>query len=469
VVTSIRRSLLAARTALPVVGALAFACLAGPALAQCWTVGPAHGQNGPYGYEGVAAGSWDPDGVGPSDPWLAVSVGPGAGPIQVWTGSEWTTIGGWFNAPPVAFASHNGQLHAVGSFSYLSGPLWCAARWSGSAWEMLGSGIGGSPGDYADAVESYGGWLWVGGWFRLGSVMTSCAAWNGFSWIDVGLPGQVADFAVIDGQLYAAVRWGSSAGAVYQFTNPGWTRIGGMADGAVLTVEGYLGEIAAGGLFTEYGGQSASRIARWNGSQWTSLGLGATNAQPGDAVKSLRVHNGQLIAAGKFGQMDGQSMGNVAAWNGFFWSSLGSGITYNNFNSASRLELFNGDLVVVGQFSAVGGVLAPYAARWNGVAWGPFLEGINGRVRAFLNTGTTLYAGGDLDFSWSGASFNHLVGWNGSTFLDNLAGGGGLPGVGGTVNAMTLHSWSRVTGPVLIVGGSFAYAGGDPAPAPGPV
>ena len=39
----------------------------------------------------------------------------------------------------------------------------------------------------------------------------------------------------------------------------------------------YKGELIAGGTFITAGGVTANRIARWDGSSWSSLGSGMTN------------------------------------------------------------------------------------------------------------------------------------------------------------------------------------------------
>ena len=434
---------------------------------QCWAKGPAHGSSGLLVSDLLAARSWDPDGAGPSGPWLIASGASEWQSPDVWTGTEWAPFPWYFDLPVAAYEVFAGQLHAVGSFTQINGlPLPCLARWNGSQWESVGPGIGGDPGDQAHAVLSYGGWLWVGGDFRspVSTAETSCAAWNGAYWVDVDLDlpplWTVTDFAVLNGQLYASARMGSSAGAVYRFVNPNWTRIGDIADNAVQTVEGYAGQLFAGGYFTDYAGQSTSRIARWNGSDWVPLGQGITNAQGGDAVRVLREYNGSLIAGGRFSQMDGQEFTNIAAWNGSSWSGLTTGTPYNNYNTGVfTLELHAGELIVVGDFSSAGDLLTQGIARWNGASWRAFMEGINAPVLSFFNAGGTLYAGGAFDFTLGGADLHHIVGWSESG-LYNVAGVGGPAGVSGDVAALTMHSFNRFEGPKLYVGGTFIYAGG---------
>ena len=113
------------------------------------------------------------------------------------------------------------------------------AKWNGSAWSALGSGMGGDRCQlvYALAVDGAGN-LYAGGYFTTagGVAANHIAKWNGSAWSALG---------------------------------------SGMSDGAVaaLAVDG-AGNLYAGGYFTTAGGVAANRIAKWNGSAWSALGSG---------------------------------------------------------------------------------------------------------------------------------------------------------------------------------------------------
>ena len=95
------------------------------------------------------------------------------------------------------------------------------------------------------------------------------------------------------------------------------------------------------------GGESANRIARWNGSSWSELGSGMN-----DWVHALTVYNGQLIAGGQFTTAGGETVNRIARWDGESWSALGSGMN----DSVHSLIIYNGDLIA-------GGVLPQRAER----------------------------------------------------------------------------------------------------------
>src|SRR5262249_61739474 len=82
----------------------------------------------------------------------------------------------------------------------------------------------------------------------------------------------------------------------------------------------------AGGDFTTAGGMPASRIARWNGSNWSTLGSGIYGN-----VSALAVFDEgggpRLYAGGSFTAAGGSPASRVAAWNGASWAALGAGIS----------------------------------------------------------------------------------------------------------------------------------------------
>src|SRR5262249_13013201 len=120
-----------------------------------------------------------------------------------------------------------------------------------------------------------------------------------------------------------------------------------------LTV--YNGNLIAGGFFDAAGGTSASRIARWNGTNWAPLGTGAN----GD-IESLTVFNGNLIAGGQFTTAGGTSTSHIAQWNGTSWAPLGTGAN----DVVRTLTVYNSYLIAGGDFVTTGGNPSAYWARW---------------------------------------------------------------------------------------------------------
>jgi hypothetical protein len=115
----------------------------------------------------------------------------------------------------------------------------------------------------------------------------------------------------------------------------------------------------AGGSFLNAGGVSASRVAKWDGSSWTTLGSGLNNNVQALATDS----SGNLYAAGSFTSSGGSlSVNRIARWDGSAWHALGAGMDAN----ANGLTVTpSGELLVVGQFNSPGSGIA----IWNGSVW----------------------------------------------------------------------------------------------------
>jgi len=65
-------------------------------------------------------------------------------------------------------------------------------------------------------------------------------------------------------------------------------------------------------------------IARWNDTQW--LSAGSVNNDVGQ-IKALATYNGQIFAAGNLTKIGNVNVNRIAKWNGSNWSSVSGGIT----------------------------------------------------------------------------------------------------------------------------------------------
>jgi hypothetical protein len=160
----------------------------------------------------------------------------------------------------------------------------------------------------------------------------------------------------------------------------------------------YDGALIAGGAFTRAGDQPASRIARWDGAQWTSLGSGMNGT-----VLALEVYNGELIAGGYFTEAGGQLANYIARWDGAQWRSLSSGTN----STVVALAVHNGELIAGGGFTQAGGAPVNYIAGWNGVHWRALGGGMNDWVAALTVWGPGPIAGGG--FNQAGDQATHRI------------------------------------------------------------
>ena len=132
----------------------------------------------------------------------------------------------------------------------------------------------------------------------------------------------------------------------------------GNVDAAVqaMLLDG-SGNLFVGGRFFNAGLQTVRYIAKWNGSAWSPLGGGlseAVYALARDAAGDLYVGSGSA------------SQSYVAKWNGAAWSFLGSFL--NGQINALAVDGSN-NIYVAGTFGSPGGGGPLQIARWNGSAW----------------------------------------------------------------------------------------------------
>ena len=200
---------------------------------------------------------------------------------------------------------------------------------------------------------------------------TRIRRFDGTAWIDIGtVVGTVRTLAADAlGGLYAGGSFSSingvSVNGIAHFDGTQWRALGSgvqplnASSGVSAIVVAPDGAVIVGGNFTTAGGLSASRVARWDGSQWSALGPGFD-----DEVLSLQpLPNGHIIAGGRFITSGTNSMNGVARWNGSAWQPLGAG--FGGFIATSGFFLFpDNTLAAAGAHSTAGGLNYPYLARY---------------------------------------------------------------------------------------------------------
>jgi hypothetical protein len=231
---------------------------------------------------------------------FTVAGGYPANRIAKWDGSRWVPLGFGFNAGAsnsvlalVVFDDGSGPaLYAGGQFTAVGGVLASRiAKWDGSSWSALGSGVDTFVRALAVFDDGSGPALYAGGdFFTAGGVPASrIAKWDGSTWSPLG--------SGVSSRVYALTNFDDGSGpALY-----------------------------AGGVFTIAGGVLVHSIAAWNGSSWSALGSGMN-----DTVHALSVFDdgggAALYAGGSFTAAGVVPAASIAAWNGSGWSALGSGM-----------------------------------------------------------------------------------------------------------------------------------------------
>lgn len=378
--------------------------------------------------------------------------------IARWNGTEWFALGS-----PSANGVDNGvfALAAIGTDLYVGGSFnWAnafspsalavnrVARWDGSSWSTLGSGVGaragGSSNPWVHTLVVSGTDLYVGGGFtevNPGTVdqipVNHLARWDGASWSILG----DGDGNGVSGRVWSMVFIGND-----------------------LYVGGAFNQAYPGVLFPNQNVVSALRVARWDGSQWYALDSGSGNGL-GAFVFALATNGSDLVVGGWFSEAnvgDPQPANNIVAWTGTSWTAL----EYGALATIRAVAVSGDDVYIGGDFTNIGTAVAPLAANrvahWNGDTWSALGSsggnGVNGPVAALAIGADGLYVGGDFTVAnvggpstsshdrGGGIDANRIARWNGSVWTSVGTSGGN--GANGMVHA-------------LAIDGNDVYIGGD--------
>lgn len=483
---------------------------------------------------------WSPLGAGLSDPASAMAILPSGvvlvgGPfsraggrqarlVATWDGREWSApdpgpFGDQLRSVMGVAAGPGGAMIVAGLFEPRSGPAACRVQRLEAGWRPMGGAFSGTIEELCTLED---GRLAAAGPFTAvgADPIARYAVWDGQAWgsPDSPPPGGagrrevdgrtvVATGASPDGRTAAEglALWETGAWAPIMpglgqphppdvFETSGLFRLAAAADGAlfgsgvvaaggaavgsrVLRWDGARwaslgggpergwaclavmpdGGVVAGGAFESLGTTPVRRLAAWDGDAWRELGGGVAGAAA--SVNVLRVlADGRLLVGGVFSSAGSRQARGVAVWDGEDWTPFGDGVDGAVHACAVAP---NGDLIAAGAFVAAGGHPARSIARWDGAVWSPLGAGLEGEVYAveFLPGGDLVAAG---RFAWSGGPpvrLNSIARWRDGAW-SSLGGGVGGP----RPASLTVHALAILPGGDLVAGGAFETAGGVRAP-----
>ncbi|MCG3157758.1 MAG: hypothetical protein DKINENOH_04394 [bacterium] len=225
---------------------------------------------------------------------------------------------------------------------------------------------------------------------------------------------------------------GIVANRIAKWDGTNWSALGIGMNGSVFAIAVSGSEVYAGGSFTAAGNVAANHIAKWDGASWSALGSG-TN----DVVLEIVVDGNELYAAGQFSTAGGIRVNYIAKWNGTSWSALGSGVSHY----VSTIAVSGSEVYAGGSFWGI--------AKWDGTSWSTLGSGLTRYVSAIAVSGSEMYAAGYFTLPGEVAAYR-IAKWDGTSWL---ALGSEINGVGTIV----------LSGSEVYAGGAFTTAGGVPA------
>ncbi len=373
--------------------------------------------------------------------WDTAAGNPGiaggyAAPVRLWNDGSGDRV--FFGG---SFTSAGGS----GANRYLS-------RWNpaNGAWSPMGSGINpGQTNAFMTSLVTFnpgGGDRLVAGGFYAGAGgvagTASLAMWNGTTWEAMGTTweqatrGSIWGMTVWNNRLYvgggvvntpgtiAGMPWAGMA----SWDGTKWathiTSITGFSPyvGALQVFNDGSGEaLYAAGRFDSINGiPGTSRIARFNGATWSSVGGGLNSTSTLFGMEALAIFDDgggpALYAAGYASFPSGQPVANVFKWNGQSWTSIGGQIGTGRLTSMVVFDDGSGSTLYVG------GTAMPqinYIARWQGGQWQIVGGGITGPAIPPSNfpsvfglgvAGDRLYVAGNFT-QVNGMAANGLAAW----------------------------------------------------------
>lgn len=328
---------------------------------------------------------------------------------------SWNALGSGINGTVNAAIVFNGQLIVAGNFS---SPANNIARWDGSTWSALGSGTNG----VVNALTIFNNTLIVGGAFN--NIGNNIASWNGAAWTNLGLGTNdtVYTLAVYSSLLRAGGTFTTAGGIncrrMASYSGTTWAsmpnNVNNGANNTVYSFALYNADLICGGSFTSVGNnQTANRIVRYNSSgTFTAMGTGIDQGQ----VNALAVLSSTLYVGGTFTSIGASTVNRLARWNGTNWNTVGAGCS----GPVNVLLARTNDIVLGGNFTSPGNSIA----SWNGTTFGTFGAGITGgnaTVNAAVTWSNVLVAAGN--FTTAGAldvPVSNVAGWGSVPAAPNL-------------------------------------------------
>jgi hypothetical protein len=278
---------------------------------------------------------------------------PGTAKLARWDGSAWNSIGAQLElfsnqlwGLTVWNSGQGDNLYIAGNFQNIGGTTASyIARYDGKGFHALGSTpIAGNVPliIFTSHVhdDGTGPALYVGGRFTSidGVAASRIAKWNGTSWsaLGSGVTGSGSTPSVntmvtfddgtgpalyVGGQTFTTAG-GISANRVAKWDGKNWSAVGdGFANGIVwkLSVfnDGTGDALYAFGTFTASGATPMNRMAKWNGTSWEQWGGGANNT----VFNALRIAGDPgvgdaLVVAGQFTTIGTDTRNRIAAFEG---------------------------------------------------------------------------------------------------------------------------------------------------------
>jgi hypothetical protein len=219
---------------------------------------------------------------------------------------------------------------------------------------------------------------------------------------------------------------------------------GGDPHGPIRCTIVYNGQLIVGGSFQAIGGDSVTNLARWDGAHWQTLGTGllpqGEGYYPKGSVNALVVHAGLLYVGGSLVPASTGTWNSLATWDG---ATLSPGRTTQAV--ISSLEEIGTQLYAT-TIPSVPGVYRYDASNWTRIG-----NLADTSILTLTMFNGDLICGGDFTHFFTGTNMPGVARWSGTQWVPL---GTGLSPQGCEVTSLTVFNGR------LIAAGAFDQAGG---------
>lgn len=265
--------------------------------------------------------------------------------------------------------------------------------YNGSEWEAFGPFP--DPGIW-NMIE-FDGDLWVAGIYGIIRDSNGQAVigpydlvmrWNGTQWIssNAGIEGVPNNLIEYEGKLYAEGYLGTDNGSnIYLrvWNGASWEAVPGQPNGEITDMVVHDGKLVIVGAFTQIGPTLTTRIAQFDGSTWSPVGLGFV-----ELPTSVGSFNGDLYIGGSVFNVNGSIPWMKRFDDGLFTNLQG-------VQAEPMLMASIGERMYVVQRNEFGPVYRPdFIGVWNGVGWEHQSQLLDHKVSGIIEHDGKIVVGG---------------------------------------------------------------------------
>ena len=279
-----------------------------------------------------------------------------------------------------------------------------------------------------------------------------------------GSNGSIYSMAISEnGLLFAAGDFnqigGINANNIAYWDGTTWSSMGSGTDGPISKIKfDNNGNLFVGGIFTSVNGITANNIAKWQNGIWSSL-TDATTSISGtnNEIRSIAIDESNILyVGGNFDTAGGNSAARIARWDGTNWSALNQGTS----GFVQAIAITSNYIYAGGNFALAGDQTVNRISRFNRSTsiWEKMGDGLSGNVNTIEIKGSNIYVGGTFetasDITNTNKVMNNIARWSEDNGWEALGLNTNV-GVNTRVNSMVFTKNDTE----LFVGGNFSIAG----------